>query len=76
MRIHIKLYSSLKKYAPGDQSEFELTLESGATIADIHTLLQIPEGDHVALINGRRSDHNAKLINEDKLVFLPPISGG
>lgn len=76
MRIHIKLYSSLKRYAPDDRSEFELTLEPGTTIADIHTLLQIPEGDHVTLINGRRSDPNAKLANGDTLVFLPPISGG
>ncbi len=76
MDIHVKLYSSLKKYAPGDQSEFELTLEPGTTITDIHNLLQIPEGDHVALVNGRRSDLNSELTNGDTLVFLPPISGG
>lgn len=76
MRIHVKLYSALKSYAPDDQSEFELTLKPGTTIADIHILLQIPEGDHVALINGRRSDLNAKLTNGDTVVFLPPISGG
>lgn len=76
MLIHVKLYSSLKKYALGDESEFTLSLEPGATIEDIHTLLQIPKGDHVTLINGRRSDLNTELIAEDTLVFLPPISGG
>lgn len=76
MDIHVKLYSSLKKYAPGDQSEFELSLEPGTTIAEIHTLLQIPEGDYVALVNGRRSDLDSELTNGDMLVFLPPISGG
>ncbi len=76
MDIHVKLYSSLKRYAPDDQSEFELNLDPGTTIADIHNLLQIPEGDHVALINGRRSDLNSELTNGDTLVFLPTISGG
>lgn len=76
MRIHVKLYGNLKKYAPGDRSEFELNLEPGTTIADIHNLLQILGGDHVPLINGCRSDLQTKLKNGDTLVFLPPISGG
>jgi molybdopterin converting factor small subunit len=76
MKVNVKLYGALKKYAPGDQSEFLVTLASESTVKDVHLLLRIPEGGHATLINGRRSDPDAELKNGDTMVILPPISGG
>ena len=76
MRIDVKLYGDLKRYAPGDQTNFTLTLQPGTTLWDIHKMLSIPNGQHLSLINGRRANHDAKFENGDTLVLLPPISGG
>ena len=76
MQIIVKLYGDLKDYAPGDQPHFALGLQPGATLEDILRMLAIPEGHHVALINGRRSSPDATVADGDTLVLLPPISGG
>jgi molybdopterin converting factor small subunit len=76
MKIFVKLYGELKSYAPGDQPQFTLKLDPGATLLDIHRMLSIPKGRHVSLINGRRSDLDASVADGDTLVLLPPISGG
>ena len=76
MQIVVHLYGDLKKYAPGVQSKFSLTIEPGVTLGDVHGMLAIPEGEHVSLINGRRSDRNARFEAGDTLVMMPPISGG
>ena len=61
---------------PGDHSKFELMLEPGATLGDVRRLLAIPEEGHVSLINGRRSEKNARFEAENIPVLFPPISGG
>lgn len=76
MQIFVTLYGDLKRHAPGDQPHFALELDPGATLKDIHRMLAIPEGQHVTLINGRRSIPDATVADGDTLVLLPPISGG
>lgn len=76
MRIDIKLYGDLKKYAPGGPSQFSMTVPPGTTLADIHAMLAIPGDFHISLINGRRTDGEARLHEGDTLVLMPPIAGG
>jgi molybdopterin converting factor small subunit len=76
MRIEVKLYGDLKKYAPGGSNQFSLSLDPGATLGCVNRMLSIPKGDHVSLIIGRRSDQDATIADGDTLVFMPQISGG
>ena len=76
MRIDVKLYGDLKKYAPGDQTNFVLTLTPGATLGDVLKLLSIPEDRPVSLINGRRATQSARFEGGDTLVVFPAITGG
>ncbi len=76
MRIDVKLYGDLKKYAPGDQTNFVLTLIPGATLGDVRKKLSIPEDRHVSLINGRRETQSARFEGGDTLVVFPAITGG
>jgi molybdopterin converting factor small subunit len=76
MEITVKLFGELKHSVPGDRNNFTLKLIPGTSLVHIYKILSIPEGEHVALINGRRSDPDAKLANGDTLVLMPPISGG
>ena len=76
MQIDVKLYGELKKLAPGGQTDFVLTLKSGATLGDVLKKLSIPMDRCVSLVNGRRATTEAVIADGDILVLFPPISGG
>jgi len=76
MRIEVKLYGDLKRYAPGDGHHFSMRLDPGATAGRVSEMLDIPNGDHVTLVNGRRTGRDEALSDGDILVFMPHVSGG
>jgi molybdopterin converting factor small subunit len=76
VQVEVKLYGDLRKFAPGESSQLELTLMPGATLGDIVDLYAIPRDTYVSLINGRRANRNTILNAGDILVFFPPIAGG
>lgn len=76
LAINIKLYGECKKHAPGDQTDFTLRLEPGATLSDVLHQLSIPQDSYVSLVNGRRAAQNVTLTEGDTLVVFPPVSGG
>jgi len=76
MQIDVKLYGDLKKFAPGGQTDFVLTLNSGATLGDVLKMVSIPMDRCVSLINGRRATIEAPIEDGDILVLFPPVSGG
>ncbi len=81
MRIHVKLYSNLKTYAPGKSGQFDLTLSPGETLEGVCLQLGIPVGNpenlrHTALINGRRAGLDSVLNKDETLVMFPEICGG
>ena len=53
-----------------------MTVPSETTLADIHAKLAIPEDLHIALVNGRRTDREARLEEGDTIVLIPPLAGG
>jgi sulfur carrier protein ThiS len=76
MYINIKLYGDMKRYAPGDQNEFELLIGPGATFQDILKQFSIQGKGYVCLVNGRRIDQAYIFNDKDTLVLFPEISGG
>jgi sulfur carrier protein ThiS len=77
MKVHVDLYVNLKKYAPADDSSFELQLEPGGTVKTILEVLKIPaEEKTVILINGRNANKSDRLKENDTLTLYSPISGG
>ena len=77
MKVQVDLYVNLKKYAPADDSSFEIQLESGATINTVLEVLKIPaEEKAVVLVNGRNADESDPLKENDIITLYSPISGG
>ena len=76
IEINVKLYGAFKKHAPGDQTDFILVLEPGATLGDVLGKLSIPGDAHVALVIGRRIANDIQFENGVTLVLFPPVSGG
>lgn len=77
MKVLVDLYVNLKKYAPADNSSFEIQLESGATVKTVLEVLKIPaEEKTVILVNGRNANESASLKEKDTITLYSPISGG
>ncbi len=77
MKVHVDLYVNLKKYAPANESSFDIQLESGATVKSVLDILEIPaEEKAIVLLNGRNADESDALKEKDTLSLYSPISGG
>lgn len=77
MRVQIKLYGDMVKYAPGEENVFSLSFSSPVTANQVLDHLAIPEDKpYTVLLNGRRVDPSQAIQEGSTLVILPEISGG
>lgn len=79
MRVRVRLYASLRRFAPEGQSgsHFEVDLSEGAKLQDLVEVLKIPpEETRVAFVNGITRDMDWVLSPGDEIGFFPPIGGG
>jgi len=77
MQITVKLFANLRKYAPGDNNVFTMTVDPETTIDSLLKQLKIPAGvDRVILVNGRRGKEERTLADGDTLTLFPPMTGG
>lgn len=77
MKVHVQLYVNLKKYAPADDSAFEIQVESGARIKTLLEILKIPSSEErIVLVNGHHSDDLSPLKAGDTVTLFSPLSGG
>ncbi|MBD3408312.1 MAG: MoaD/ThiS family protein [Candidatus Lokiarchaeota archaeon] len=80
MKVQVKLYATLRDYAPrkcgiGEAFLFEV---KDNTVRAILEKLSIPEEyARIVMVNGSRiSDYSYKLDENDLVVIFPPIGGG
>ncbi|MDG1401855.1 MAG: MoaD/ThiS family protein [Candidatus Binatia bacterium] len=78
MKVTIKLFAGLRKFAPeGGSDEIELELPEGATAEDAVSALGIPEGHAgAAFINNERADLTVSLAEGQVVGLIPPLGGG
>jgi len=77
IHVEVRLYSTLRRYAPvGGEASF-LELPPGSTVASAINALGIPDKTpKVVLLNGRHALPSDCLREGDRLVFFPPVEGG
>lgn len=74
MNIEVRLFATFRK---GRWKTKILNVEEETNIQKVLKLLDIKEESlGIALINGRHSDVNSKLEDDDVLALFPPIGGG
>ncbi len=79
MLVTVKLFASLRKYAPNGTagSAFEIELSDGATLEDLMRVLNIPSDEaRIAFVNGLIREPNHELSPGDEVGLFPPIAGG
>jgi len=80
MVIEVKVLSTFGRYVPVQDKRLEKNkwdVPEGAKVADVLTILKIPEEqDKILLVNGRSADGEAELCEGDILQVFPAIYGG
>ena len=75
VKIQLKLYATLKKFAPGDGDE--LDIEPGSSVSDILKQIGIPATEaKLVFINGKRGAVDTVLEGGERLGIFPPVGGG
>lgn len=77
MLVHVKLYSELTRYAPGEDTLFMLEYPPESTAGDLLDTLEISEEvPRFILIDGMLSDENSPLTEGCTVVLFTPVCGG
>lgn len=80
MQIDVKLYATLRSYAPSSLEigeSFPLFLKEGSVEEALHKLKIPPEKAKIIMVNGIRVEDTTHLMQDgDLLVVFPPIGGG
>jgi molybdopterin converting factor small subunit len=73
--VELKLFASLKKYAPADGDGF--AIEPGIRLSDLISALKIPaEEAKLVFINGSRGSLDTVLKGGERIGIFPPVGGG
>lgn len=79
MRVHVKLFATLRRYAPGAAAgvPFDVDLPDSATLADLFAQLKLPlEEVKIAFVNARIRPEDWRLEPDDEAGIFPPVGGG
>ncbi|MGB9885526.1 MAG: MoaD/ThiS family protein [Moorellales bacterium] len=80
MRLKVKLFATLRRYAPPAARDGEFTLEvpqERFTVADLLRLVRLPEqAVAVVMINGMVAPTSSPLEEGAEISVFPPLAGG
>lgn len=78
MKIELRLYATLRKYAPeGSGGIMNVQTNEGSTVADLLNELKIDLSEVIIiLVNGVSVDKTHVLCGGDRLGVFPPVGGG
>ena len=79
MQVEVRLYATLREFAPEDANEsvFLLTLPENATLGFLLTAIGIEAKKvHMRIVNGIMSTDERVLKENDRVGLFPPVGGG
>ncbi len=79
IHVEVRLYATLRKYAPASRPGEPLSLElpAGTSLADLLARLGIPPEElKTAFVNSLRREEDYILRDGDRVALFPPVAGG
>ena len=77
MQISVRLFGSMKQYAPDGEASFTMTFATGFMVGDVLLSLKItPSIEKTVLLNGRRVDETHPIEDGGLMAIFPHIEGG
>ncbi len=76
MKVNVKLMSIFAEYSE-EEDDGKTEIKDGGTVLDIVKELGLPEKQvRLIAVNGRQSDINTVLSEDDTVFIFPPAAGG
>jgi sulfur-carrier protein len=77
VKVTVRLYATLRAFAPDRTGEMDVNVPAGTTVAGLITSLGIPGGIvKKAFVGGLARDESYELGAGDEIGLFPPIAGG
>lgn len=79
MKVELKLFASLSRYAPnkGEGNECEVEIDEGTSIRELLAPLNIPARSiKLIFLNGVHANGDEILKGGDRVGVFPPVAGG
>ena len=79
MKIHVRLYATLTRYAGGSimHEPMEVEVPDGSTLSELYEHLGIPHGEvKTAFVNSTMEQPEYRLRDGDEVGIFPPVGGG
>jgi molybdopterin converting factor small subunit len=79
MKVSVKLYASLTKYAGGSvmHEPMQVELADEATLTELYDAIGIPDNEvKTAFVNSTMQTANYRLRDGDEVGVFPPVGGG
>lgn len=79
MQVDIALFASLSELhlpeVPGGRTR-TYELADGTTIAQVITMLGLPDQPRIIFVDGKHAEEDAVLLGGQRLAIFPPVAGG
>ncbi len=78
MKVDVALFASLSEYhsVDGDTRTRTYDLAEGTTIADLISVLGLPDQPRIVFVDSRHAEESAPLHEGQRLAIFPPVAGG
>jgi sulfur carrier protein ThiS len=79
VKVDVVLFAHLSTFQPdghGGRHARTVDLPEGTTIADVISMIGLPDEPRVIFVNSRHADESAALHAGDRLAIFPPVAGG
>ncbi|VBB09615.1 thiamines/molybdopterin converting factor subunit 1 [Lucifera butyrica] len=79
MRVEVRLYATLRRYAPAESAAgvFSTDLPAGRTVADLLAAIHVAAAEvHMLMVNGVNTTVEHILRDGDRVGLFPPVGGG
>jgi sulfur carrier protein ThiS len=77
MKVEVRVYAGLRRYAANERASIDLEIPEGATIAELLQIVGCPEEEvSFILLNGQAVGLERHLCDQAVIQLVPSVSGG
>ena len=77
MKVRVRCFTDMRRYAPGGRGDFEMAIKEGSRVAALLKRLGIPADERpFVAVNGVRAEGGQRLTDGDTVVLFTPADGG
>lgn len=76
LRVWVRALGIVQWEHPWLAQERDVEVADGSTVRDLLLTFRLPEAGVVAVVNGQVADLQQTLVEGDRVLLVPPVSGG